>query len=187
MMIVIKRIRKMISLIQIILSFSLAGAISNRIRGGALLNGGNDTFNSLIFGLLLGLFSMNVILGVLAAVGMHLGSSFGWGRYIGATAGWEKEKLEEVWFIDFLIKPFKNNMRTWGFLGLSLRGFVWGLCLVPCILFAKGNLVFLLVPASLMGLCYLITTKLQGPHGWESGEILYGAVLWAGVIASLVL
>lgn len=168
--------------------FSLAGGLSNRVRGGAILHhGGNDSFNSILFGLLFGILVGSVPQGLLAALCMHLGASFGWGVYIGAVGGWEKNELKEVNFIDFIIRPFRKNMKLWGFLGLSLRGLLWGLFLAVSLAIDGVCPVPTLILSSLMGTCYYITTKLQGQKGWETGEILYGTILWASVFISVML
>ena len=81
------------------------GAFMNRVRGGFIENFPmRRTMNALIFGMSVVAFTQSWW-GLLGVLGMFVGQSLGWGRYIGALGGWEKYKLEEVKFIDFLIKP----------------------------------------------------------------------------------
>ena len=118
----------------------------NRVRGGFIENFPmRRTMNALIFGMSVVAFTQSWW-GLLGVLGMFVGQSLGWGRYIGALGGWEKYKLEEVKFIDFLIKPLaplskhrghgvykhspKAALMRWGFAGLSLRGFVWSLAIL---------------------------------------------------------
>ena len=79
---------------------TLAGAVMNRIRGGWLLARYHDLSNALAFGLVAGLAFTSWGAGAMGMLGMGLGASLGWGRYIGALGGWETRPLEEVAPID---------------------------------------------------------------------------------------
>jgi hypothetical protein len=167
------------SLALALLLTAILGAIFNRLRGSGIRGG--RWINVIAFGFLCG-WLYTPIIGVFAALGMAIGQSLGWGRYIGALGGWEQQELKEVWFIDAVISPLKHNMRLWGFVGLMLRGMFWGACIGISI----GS-VWPMLAGATMPLCYLLALHLtrwtdnpQG-RGWEVGEVLFGAVLWASV------
>lgn len=163
-----------------ILSFVL-GAFSNRVRGGWIFRQYNRTYNALLFGIVLGLISGDILTGLLFAVAMFTGQSLGWGRYIGALGGWETNRLEEVFFIDALISSFKDKMRLWGFMGLTLRGILWGSCLALPVMS-----IIPVIGGALMGVCYWIAIKLFDRAGWEYAEFLFGGVLWVSVVYVLI-
>lgn len=154
----------------------ILGALMNRIRGGWLLSEYNRTVNALVFGVAVGLLTLNPLTGFLASLAMFTGQSLGWGRYIGAVGDWESRELKEVAFIDFFITPFKDNRVLWGFLGLTLRGLVWGICIaLPVFSWAP------VIAGLAMGVVYFITTRVS-EYGWELGEIIFGGILWGSLI-----
>lgn len=161
----------------IIPPYAFAGAIANRLRGGWLKHGltvqqeedlplydyrrHGRAINIAVFGVFAWLASGNALLGIMSALGMWGGQSLGWGRYIGAIAGTEKEKLEEVRFIDAIIRPFHpdnvqnkrltadQQMFVWGFMGLTLRGLVWAMALAaaPISVYAMRDVLGRISPA----------------------------------------
>lgn len=113
------------------------------------------------------------LFGFASALGMWAGQAPGWGRYIGALAGTEKEPLEEVKWIDRMIAPLHpdnvpnsrlgpiGQMMAWGFAGCTLRGTWWGVCLS--------------LPVTVLYLC--------GLTPWIEGDFSTG-VAWMIITAS---
>lgn len=170
-----------------IIAFIL-GALFNRIRGGWIFPNFNKPINIVAFGVFTYLVNQCPIQFLTACLMMWLGASIGWGRYIGALGGWEDKPLKEFPAFDeiadefarvFYPKGSKKYMRLWGFIGLTLRGGLWGFCLT-----VSHFTVLPLVIGLLMGLCYLICIELarklinKPGKGWEWGEFLFGGVLW---------
>lgn len=171
----------------IILLFALCGALWNRIRGHGIKFG--KIANDVAFGLLASFIVQEWWMLPVAAFFMLLGRSMGWGDYIGALGGWRKTDLEEDEFIDALIRPFYNQPRLWGFMGMTLRGAFWGFCLF----LIPGIGPIAMTAGTTMGVCYFLTFEvcklLKVTHwentGWEWSEVIFGAVLWAAALGSL--
>lgn len=161
----------------------LLGGVMNRFRGSGIPY--CRLANVLVFGLFMG-YALGWVYAIPCAVAMQLGQSLGWGRYIGALFGTEKEKLEEVWFIDVIIKPLKNDMQLWGAAGLALRGMFWASCIAVATLSPWLPFIGVLMPVCYY-LAWIFSQEAKNPAGtaWETGEILWGAILWASV-ATLV-
>jgi hypothetical protein len=157
----------------------ILGAIMNRFRGSGIPY--CRAANVAVFGLLSG-FVAGWWFAVPAALGMWAGQSLGWGRYIGALFETEKNKLEEVEWIDSIIKPLKNNMRLWGAAGLALRGYFWSLCIAIALMSPYIQFIGILMPVCYY-IAWLISQGNKNPPGaaWERGEILWGAVLWGWI------
>lgn len=178
-----------------ILIFLILGAFFNRIRGGWLFTSNGGAVNVLAFGLTVGIILQSVMAGVAAAAGMWIGQAPGWGRYIGALGGWEDKELTEFLPVDAMIEWAKYSKRLWGYLGLSLRGAVWGIAVGVAVAFWIPS-AGILAPfvGLLMAPCYLATIeaarwlKVKNPAGtgWEWGEYLFGAVFWAFILAQVL-
>ena len=99
----------------------------------------------------------------------------GWGTYMGTMGGWSIVGPE--WKpIDFLIQPFKRNRRTYGFMGLLLRGLLIGLPL--CIPMGFWGLLMGLMPVIyLIGI--LFEQQFLNRNGWEVSEWLFGAFIFS--------
>lgn len=168
-----------------ILLLAIFGAIFNRVRGGWILSSNGGALNALAFGILVGGITGDWLAILAAALGMFAGQSFGWGRYIGASCGYEKMQLKEVWFIDALIAWLRPEptgwltrnygdksmwhyqyptlrLRIWGIVGLSLRGLVWTTCLgVSIAYWAPASFWWPVVFSGLsMGLVYPIAREI---------------------------
>lgn len=163
--------------------------------------------NVLTFGIAVTAFTQSWW-GLLGVLGMIVGQSFKSKGYISALGGWGKHKLDEVKFIDYLIKPLApmskhrghgiykhtpvNQLVRWGFTGLALRGFVWSLAIWVSLLPLMnpmglwGALIGLTMP-----LCYLLPVpltkylKLSKGNIYEYGEVIFGFILWSSVFFSL--
>lgn len=172
-----------------ILIFSAIGSISNRIRGGGVINiKGNKLLNDLIFGISVLIFNwlitkdFNFRLAVFAGLAMGIGRSFAWGSYIGAIVSGEAKPRGDVQKIDDLFNWLLNQPRLWGVFTLGARGLLWT---VPLGL-AFNNLLIMPVGAA-MGivywLAYITCNALKLKNAWELGEWYWGFVLWGSVAA----
>lgn len=151
-----------------------------------------DTINAVAFGLSVALVPSAVykglidgvphyrfenpdwVLALFAAIAMFAGAAPGWGKYIGALGGWEKDNLVEWPPIDKLIEKYKDRPKLWGFLGLTLRGFVWGFLIGLAL-----TSFWPMVGGALMGCVYWVGLKLKGREGgWPLSEWLFGGVFW---------
>lgn len=123
--------------------------------------------------------------------------SFGWGRYIGTLGGWEKETWEEVDFIDhaiadLMVSKFSthlinkydiDDMRLWGFYGLTLRGAFMGI-----VLSLPLHSVWPLLASTTMGIVYLASIEIchavlkDRQRGWELGEVLFGGLIFLSLV-----
>ncbi len=126
---------------------------------------------------------------------MLRGSAPGWGDYIGAIGGWRKglpvpegritkeeyeihKPLQEVDYIDRIIKPLEKHPVLWGLAGLSIRCGEWGLFI------GAPLLSFWPVLAGLLAgpLCWAAIKIGPRRYGWMIFEALLGVVFWASVI-----
>lgn len=170
------------------------GGLVNRIRGGlwGSFLPDADMINAVVFGLAIALVPSAEYMGMVdevphydfinpdwtagfyAALAMFAGAVIGWGKYIGALGGWEFTNLVEWPPIDKFITRYQSKPKLWGFLGLTLRGGVWGF-LITLVLHS----LFPLIGGLLMGVVYWIALKIGGrSFGWPLGEILFGVVFW---------
>lgn len=185
---------------------ALAGALFNRIRGGALdglvaaadnalvsavLNG--KTINIVAFQVIFGLATGSIWTGIFLAAAMAAGQAPGWGTYVGALGGykggWRTGRADDPdgalseWSpIDGLIADYIDEPQIWGWLGLTLRGAFWGFLLALPL-----HSVWPLMAGTLMGGVYFMVTSVQqvitgktDPGDWGPCEIAFGAVLWTG-------
>lgn len=179
------------------LAIAVCGGIWNRIRGDGIPYG--KTANDLAFGLLVGIAAGSYVVAALGVLAMAIGRAFGWGVYIGALGGWERHELKEFEPIDVIIAAWKPDviaktdegfvynpiwrLRMWGFLGLMLRGMIWG----ACIGIAIGN-AWPVIGGALMPICYLTAMTIhkdRNDKAWETGEYLFGAILWTFSFSAL--
>ena len=163
----------------------ITGACANRLRGAT--GYGDKVHLSLLFAFVLAITSFDFITAFLVVATTAIGSSFGWGKYIGALEGRDTTALNEVPFIDKLIIKFKNRPKLWGFIGLSLRGLLWTIWY----LFLASSLVDIVlisIAGLSMGICYYISHKFfsKDGSGWEAGEFIFGAIIWC-LITLLIL
>lgn len=184
-------------------------------EGGYFLSRGK-LINVIAFALMVWICSRSIIMGLASGLGMYVGQSFGVGRYIGAINGTERRPLEEVKFIDWLIYPLRpkgtpmfvanindeqfykypsNRLIAWGLAGLSLRGFLWAMCIaLPVLVFTTSNgenyfkpAMIFVITGSAMGIIYASALHAFRYHplvkngdgvGWQAGEFYFGAILW---------
>lgn len=160
---------------------AILGAIMNRYRGSGIPY--CRLTNVAVFGLFMG-YALGWWYALPCTIAMQFGQSVGWGRYIGALFGTERNTLQEVWWIDAAIKPLQNEMRWWGAAGLALRGVFWASCIAVATLSPWLPLVGVLMPACYY-VAWLTSQKNKNPagHAWEVGEVIWGAVLWGFVVA----
>lgn len=171
-----------------IAAFTL-GAFFNRIRGGLwekYVKYGK-IINVLAFGAFIFFFttSYSQVAVLYAFLMMYAGQSLGWGDYIGALGGWRTQNLSEVDIIDEHLENYLDRPKLWGFLGLTVRGLLWGLCLGLAL-----SSFWPVVAGLLMGAIYYLAIEVERvlgkskapDDGWELGEYLFGGVLWAACL-----
>jgi len=203
---------------------ALLGALMNRIRGGMLSGSyiaqciGSTNIFLVLTAISLLACGRGILLTMVILIGVFFGEMLGWGRYIGALGGWEKKPPNEVKFIDEMLDDFgltpkyKNlnqhavkyedikALKLWGFVGLSIRGAFWGLCITTSIIFMLlithifgFNMhipwTLFILPTTfgcLMGVCYYATIMFSkrfladARKGWPLGEYVFGGLLFAG-------
>lgn len=156
---------------------TILGALFNRIRGGLLniiffpkTDKLSATFgkllNALVFGAICAYILHNWLVLPAAALGMFIGASFAWGKFIGGVVN----------HTDTL-----NNAMQ-----LSLRGLIWTSAIAVS-LYKFTLLAPFIVPIGLLMplgyyLCSFITTP---PKAWGYGEVVWGGILW-GLIALIL-
>lgn len=138
----------------------------------------HDYLNAAIFGLA-SWYATKDIYALSLALFMFAGSTPGWGEYIGGMIR-RKTSFHEFAPIDFLIQ-WVHNARIWGFLGLTLRGLLWGgLLSAGTALIGHFNPWFLAAGAG-MGIIYILGHVfgdfVEG-NGWPISEWFFGALLW---------
>lgn len=111
-----------------ILLAALLGAVMNRIRGSAGVEGSDWIYGG-GYALFLFLLGGDPLQSACAGLAVALAVKPGWGRYIGFMGGingnWDTHKpQEEVAAIDWIIQKLKPNPRLWGYAGLMLRGLI---------------------------------------------------------------
>ena len=183
--------------------------ILNRLRGtGDVFNIFGITITGTIIyatylGLLFGLVTADVWVGLLTFTGFLAGESFGWGKWVGALTRWEPmdKELQEFCYNDDEGKHFpyihymanaivreKSNYLWYCRVALAIRGFIWWTPIY--VLFAFAGLISYteaLVIGILLGLAFPVAcwvgAKLdyQGKiwivnysRGWENQELVYG-------------
>jgi len=109
---------------------------------------------------------------------MFVGAAMSWGEWIGALGGWNKTDFSSWEPIDELIEKYTDRPKLWGFIGLTLRGAVWGALIGMAL-----NSVWPLLGGITMGLCYALGLKVGGPSkGWIISEAIFGAVFLAFIV-----
>jgi hypothetical protein len=151
---------------------AILGAVFNRIRGAGH---GGGTLNVIAFGVFCG-FVLGWLYALPCALAMWAGQQPGWGVYIGAMRGNEKEALKEFWVVDWFIQPLKGHMQLWGWAGMTLRGLWWTGLLALASLTPWVAVLGLLMP-----MCYWLADYYMEHDGdaWEWGEVIWGTVLWS--------
>lgn len=177
--------------------------IANAIRGGQWRHWFNipadwkyefpnnsDIFNAAIFSGVVFYLTYDWALSALGFVSMWIGASFGWGAYIGALYGLKPE-LKEQAFIDVFIGWAKKWPRVWGFLGLSLRGAVWGLCLAAAFYYRGYPEIAIdfIVSGAFMGVAYFLSwwwvkTRIGDNAGlaWGLSELIFPLFLFSPLL-----
>lgn len=164
---------------------TILGAFVNRCRGG-LLNKYHQYAkrickygNAVVFGVVAGLLIGSWYAGILATLGMFIGSAFGWGKYIGGIINktFDPDEVEVRW-IDWLVMQKTDYAQLRSVVALSLRGLIWTSCIAVSV--ANWNLDYLFyAPVGLlMGIVYYITISISKAKGWSYGEWVFGALLW---------
>ena len=179
----------------------LIGGISNAIRGGQwkdlfnlppksrLRKIASDPINAFIFAALVQCMHGDLVLSTMCFAAMWLGAMKGWGDYIGALGGWRTHNLKEWGAIDWAISSLKRYPKLWGWVGLSIRGALWGA--VVAVPFALHGLpwVDFIVLGSTMPVWYRLALHWTWHRarsdwqeaGWGLGEIIFGIVFWKGL------
>lgn len=146
--------------------------------------------------------TQTLIISIFSTIGLYIGSTWGWGTYIGALGGWEKKKVAEVAVIDNIFSKYVFTQRIDGALRLAARGALWGACVaagsilggIICLLLGFG-FSFSLWPVfagALMPAFYYVCIEFSrivfnnAGKGWPLAEWLFGAffyyVCWISVM-----
>lgn len=180
--------------------YFIIGAVFNRIRGGLInlywpaFKGIGKHVNDAAFGLFCGavLYGLDITAWSSTTwndvawytTAMWAGRSLGWGEYIGAMIDKKIHSGDEVDFIDAAIKKYTDRPVLWGFLGLTLRGGLWGMFIA-----LVAHSIIPALAGSLMGCVYFCTIKIAdlqdgkadtvgANKGWGYGEYVFGGILW---------
>ena len=134
--------------------------------------------NAVVFGIVAGLLIGSWYAGVLASLGMFIGSAFGWGKYIGGIINktFDPDEVEIRW-IDWLVMRRTDYAVLRSVIALSLRGLIWSSCIALSILNPYYAPIGLL-----MGVVYYATISISKEKGWSYGEWVFGAILWGSLI-----
>lgn len=157
---------------------AILGAFVNRCRGGLLNAYGLKTVckygNAVVFGVVCGFLLNSWQFGVSGAIGMFIGASFGWGKYIAGIINktFDVNEVEIKW-IDKFVMQTNDHAVLRSVVALSLRGLIW----TSCIAIALLNPFYAPI-GLLMGIVYYVTISLAGEKGWSYGEWVFGAILW---------
>lgn len=140
--------------------------------------------NSIAFGAVTGFILNSWLIGVAAIIGMFIGSSFGWGKYVGGIID-DKFDIneEEIKWIDKLVMNKEDNARVRSIIAMSLRGVIWTTSIALALVFWSTAWIWLIPVGLLMGPIYwlgfvVIENDLMLPE-WVWGFVLWGA---AGLI-----
>jgi hypothetical protein len=130
--------------------------------------------------------------GTLVGLAMWAGAQAGgWGAYVGTMIG-DKPPHSEVKWIDTIIKPLEKWPVLWGFVGLTLRGGLWGLLLSLAIwhwlpIVAGLSMALVYLPMLRLGAYLKTVTSYRWPSGkrvfrhdigWLWAEWIHGFMLW---------
>ncbi len=175
-----------------LISIACFGAFFNRFRGG----GGTDLLN--YFGIdksfpaqktIYAILSAFVLVGLdwyrlgFATVGVRAAVAFGWGSYI---KGLTENKIivrGDLEFVDKIIVKFKFAILA-NLFALSVRGAIWGACVVFGVIQVQDSLIvlqikyLLLIPmfAFFFPLSYFMVRNCK--DNWGLGEMIFGAICW---------
>lgn len=177
---------------QVLLMYAVLGSVMNRIRGGLLdtplldfnryprIRTISKISNDVVFGLSCYLVSGSVLIGIVGAMTMMLGRSWGWGSYVGAIDTGVNSGGEEVKWIDAITMKGSNHMRLRGVAALSLRGAMWTSLIASGLSVVTLNLGMMWIApiGLLMGVCYYIGSRIYKGYIFECGEALFGAIMW---------
>lgn len=172
----------------------ILGAICNRIRGGllnilfspdkdsAILKTIGKFGTPIIFGAMMVVITHNWYALFAGALGMFIGASWGWGKYISGII--EKSfdvEEEEVEIIDKLVMKTNDHPVLRSVAALSLRGLMWTSVIAASLASIDIGYLLVLPLGLLMGPIYYTTIQLRGMYGWGLGEYVWGAILWATI------
>ena len=195
---------------------AIIGAITNRIRGGALTNllwrlrlvrNGDESFikpfsknlNDFIFAAIFS-FILDIDLDWHGAwcfaslfTGMRLGRSFGWGVYIDDMVNKKVSQRSEIFFIDYLFLRRIDHPLLRNAAALSTRGLMWTLSLAISFYPFCENALWIILIGLFMSPCYLLAMDIceffdssKRGSGWALGEVIWGFALW-GSCAEIIL
>jgi len=190
----------------IILSLPIAYWFLNRIRGG-----GYDKIPqgkwvaSIATGLIIGLVTMNPLIGLAAGGAYRFGILFSWGQWVGSSPHFFDKSWQETYNqtmipkrdgrdsgIHFLVSRIfdqRENFTNYCIACLFLRG-IWWWAPVYAVLAVGGLSIPIAVAATvaagiMMPIAYYISGKNYGDKYWGMGEHIYGAMY--GIILAIAL
>lgn len=152
------------------LLLAMAAAFINMVRGGLLdkflPEGRNDDIAALAFGCLAGAVYGEWWSVIAFAAAFRLGESPAWGHWLGVAIGSHTNR-EEKSPIDKLLKKV-TNLDLWAFLGLTIRGAAWGMCIAaPAAFLSPLAAIGFIVAGSLFGIMAFISRHVDISLGWR--------------------
>lgn len=141
--------------------FGYFGSIINRIRGGDIFEDAVRVHSALLWFSLIFLMTFAPVVSLFTAIGIFIGSTWGWGVGFGATGGYEKKNpLIEIPLLDkfvySIVTPTYNTttkeydpkwkLRLWGTIWMTFRGAIWGVCAV--LGYLLGNIASFLIASN---------------------------------------
>ena len=142
--------------------------------------------NAVVFGVVAGLLIGSWYAGLAGAVGMFIGSAFGWGRYIeGIVTGKIYLNQEEIVWIDKLVMRSTDYARLRSIAAMGLRGLIWTSCIAASLFYWTPSVLYYIPIGLLMGVVYYATLVPFPANKLVICEWVWGAVLWGSLAISI--
>lgn len=135
--------------------------------------------NALVFGIVAGFLIGSLYASLAAVLGMFIGSSFGWGKYMGgiATGTFDPNEKEIEW-IDKLVMQKTDHARLRSIVAFGLRGLIWTSCIAVSVAYWDLNYLLYAPIGLLMGVVYYVTIIPLPKSKTVLCEWVWGAILW---------
>lgn len=163
----------------------IAASAIHRIRGGGIipLGGRCDDVAALLFGLLCWYVTSNPWAILVMGAAYRLAESFQWGHWVGVAIG--ADFVQRNSWLDVLLRDLEDRRNLWAAVGLTLRGFLFGVIMMLGMMFFDHVVAMqLMIVSMFMAPAYFVTrlAKISPGHRWALGEYIYGAMLGAALL-----